>query len=158
MHHLSGEYDCKLDDKGRLKLPSQLMRQLSPRGAINFTINRGLETCLTLYTQEQWEQEVSKFQELSYYNEKQRRFLRYFFGGAAPVSTDAADRVNLPKTLMQWAGIEKEVVLISMRDRIEVWAKEALQNMRSTEFEEMSPSDLAELVFPKKNNAEEESA
>jgi MraZ protein len=158
MHHLAGEYECKLDEKGRLKLPLQLVRQLSPKGAINFTINRGFEKCLTLYPDQVWEQVVQSFDKLIYFNQKERKFLRYFFGGATSVSTDSVDRVNLPKTLIEWAGIGREVVLVSMRDRVEIWAKDLYRKMREEEMSEDSASDLAEEVFARNINAEEESA
>ena len=158
MHHLAGEYECKLDDKGRLKLPLQLVRQIETRGAINFTINRGLEKCLTMYPQEVWDRVVADFDRLSYYNQKERQFLRYFFGGATHVSTDSVDRVNLPKTLSEWAGVQKEVVLVAMRDKIEIWAKEVYREMRENELSEYSASELAERVFARKINAEDESA
>ena len=158
MHHLAGEYECKLDDKGRLKLPLQLMRQLSPKGAVNLTINRGFEKCLTMYPDDIWEQVVAGFDQLVYFNEKERRFLRYFFGGATPVSTDASDRVSLPRPLREWAGIGKEVVLVSMKDRVEVWAKDMYQKMRDAEMDDGEMSALAQEVFSKKQSAEEESA
>lgn len=158
MHHLAGEYECKLDDKGRLKLPLQLVRQLSPKGALNLTINRGFEKCLTMYPDDVWEKVVEGFDQLVYFNEKERKFLRYFFGGATPVSTDSVDRVNLPRSLREWADIGKEVVLVSMKDRVEIWGKGMYLKMREAEMDEGEMSALAQEVFSKKQSAEEESA
>lgn len=156
MYHLTGEYECKLDDKGRLKLPAGLVRQLSKGGAINFTINRGLEKCLTLYPQDVWVEKSKEVDQLNYYNQKERQFQRYFYRGASLISTDSIDRINIPNTLLEWAGLGKDVILFSMHDKVEIWAKDKYHAMLESEPEDFS--QLAEDVFGDKKQADQKSA
>ena len=151
-HRLTGEYECKLDSKGRIKLPAGLVRQLSPSGAINFTINRGLERCLTMWTSEVWKEKSEEVNQLNYYNQKERQFQRYFYRGATTISTDSIDRVNIPNSLTEWAGLNKDVVLFAISDRIEIWAKDKYHQVLEDEPEEFSV--LAEEIFGEKKQAD----
>ena len=106
MYKLSGEYEIKLDDKSRLRLPSALMRLLEVSDRKGLVINRGFEKCLILYPQEVWEEKTKEVNQLNPYNIKNREFARYFYRGATQLEPDAASRVVLPKTLIEHAGIK----------------------------------------------------
>ncbi len=145
MPHLIGEYPCKVDAKGRVRLPNGLLKGLGPvKGeSVEFVINRGLEKCLVLYPIESWELISDKVASLNGFNKEHRAFQRYFFQGAFTLALDAMERINIPKSLMEWAGIQSEVVLIGTMDRIEIWAKEAYDSNGTPE----NIADLADSIF-----------
>ena len=145
MFQLTGEYECKMDAKGRVKLPAGLIRQLSATDSLSFVINRGFEKCLMLYPKEVWEKKTLEVNQLNIYIPKNRQFVRYFYRGASPVNTDGAERILIPKSLNEYAGLGKEVVLFAYHEQIEIWSKEHYAAMISTEPEEFS--DLAAEVF-----------
>lgn len=126
---LIGEYPVALDDKGRMRLPTALLRQLEekPNGEsalYEFVVNRGFEKCLTLYPKPVWDGITAKLSRLNRFNDRNRAFIRSFYLGAYPVATDSADRVLLQKPLMDYAGLSKEAVLVAMDDRVEIWSPE----------------------------------
>jgi len=153
-YHLTGEYDCKTDAKGRVRLPSSLIKQLGEGGSTQFVINRGFEKHLMLYPRNVWEKETKKInRRLNIYNNKERQALRYFYRGATELSIDKADRILIPKSLSEYAGINKEVVLFAYQDRIEVWAKDEYELFLSKEPEDFA--SIAEEIFGNKNEEEE---
>ena len=89
---------------------------------------------------------------MNLYNRKNREFVRYFYRGASELSLDSASRMLLPKPLMEYAGIEKEIVLFAFSNRIEVWAKGAYSNLLTDEPEDFSM--LAEEVMGKTEQQE----
>ena len=155
MPQLLGEYDCKIDAKGRMRMPSPLLKQLGRDTSHTFVINRGFEKCLIIYPEAVWSEITKDINNLNIYDEKKRRFVRYFYRGASKVTTDSAERVLFPKRLMEYAGIEKEVVLFAYNDRIEVWDSVAYDKMLQEEPDDFS--DLAQEVMAKKEEPEERS-
>jgi MraZ protein len=153
MAYLIGEYDCKLDTKGRFMLPAGLKKQLLPGDQERFVINRGFEKNLTLYPDSEWQKISREVNSLNLYNKKNRDFVRYFFRGSTEMSTDSANRLLLPKSLLDYAGIDKEVVLFAYGQRIEIWAKDAYEQMMGSEPDDFS--SLAEEVMGKINNEPE---
>jgi MraZ protein len=127
---LIGEYPVALDDKGRMRLPTALLRQLGENldgeaATYEFVVNRGFEKCLTLYPKPVWDAIAAKLSRLNRFNDRNRAFLRSFYLGAYPIATDSADRILLQKPLMDYADISKAAVLVAMDDRIEIWSPEA---------------------------------
>ena len=108
---LLGEYECKIDAKGRMRMPSGLIAQLGELEEEDqqhtFVINRGFEKCLMLYPQDVWDKITAEINQLNLYNKKNRDFVRYFYRGATEVSPDGADRILLSKRLLAYAGVEK---------------------------------------------------
>jgi transcriptional regulator MraZ len=145
MPQLLGEFECKIDVKGRMRLPTSLIKQLGTEGTHKFVINRGVEKCLMMYPKNVWDVLSAKVKKLNQYVKKNREFVRYFYKGATELATDGSDRVLLPKRLLEYAGIGKEAILFAIDDRVEVWAKEIYDNMMETEPENFS--DLAEEVM-----------
>ena len=140
-----GEFDVKIDAKGRAKLPSALIRQFGEGQSMRFVVNRGFEDCLVLYTKEQWKKEEEKLAALNPYNKRHRQFLRVFYNGATELAADASDRILLPKQLMKHAGIEKEVILFAHLDKIEIWNKSRYEDFLSVDSDEYA--DLADEVM-----------
>jgi MraZ protein len=141
-----GEYEATLDAKGRFLIPAGFKKQLPEGGEELFVINRGFEKCLSLYTSVSWEPVFSELGKLNDFDPKVRQFKRYFLNGATQVSPDSAGRILLPKNLMEYAGLAKDIVLVSAIDKIEIWDKTKYQQF----FETFSPeafSDLAKEVM-----------
>lgn len=151
MQQLLGEYECKIDPKGRMRLPSDLVSQLG-EDAKAFVVNRGFEKCLMLYPEQVWERITNEINQLNLYNKKNRDFVRYFYRGAQKVATDSTDRLLITRRLLDYAAVDKEVILSAYNDRIEVWAKDQYDSMLDDEPDDFS--DLAEDVLGKINNSE----
>lgn len=150
MTQFLGEFECKLDAKGRLSMPSGLRKQLAPEANEKFVVNRGFENCLALYPFNEWQKISAEVNQLNMYVKKNREFARYFYRGATELELDAAGRLLLPKRLCEYAGVDKEIILSAWSNKIEVWSKEkfeALMNDEPSDF-----STLAEEVMGKLNN------
>ena len=147
-----GEYECKLDAKGRFMLPAGLKKQVDPAAQEQFVMNRGFEGCLVLYPMNEWKVETARFEKLNLFVAKNRKFYRQFHNGATQLALDSAGRLLVPKQLAGAAAISKEIVLFAYANRIEVWAKDRYH-------EEMGAGDdfetLAEEVMGGFDNAED---
>ena len=141
-----GEYDATIDAKGRFLLPAGLKKQLPQDDSAQFVINRGFEKCLTLYPLQSWNPLFSKISKLNDFNPKVREFRRYFLNGATQVETDTANRILIPKNLMDHAGLKKDIVLVSALNKIEIWDKQQYQQFFET-FTAETFSDLANEVM-----------
>ncbi len=149
MQQLLGEYECKIDPKGRLRLPTDLVNQLGEGQSHGFVVNRGFEKCLMLYPEPVWERITNEINQLNLYNKKNRNFVRYFYRGAQKLEMDSADRILITKRLLEYAGIDKDVILSAYNDRIEIWAQDQYDQMLDSEPDDFS--DLAEDVLGKIN-------
>ena len=145
MSHFLGEFECKLDAKGRLMLPAGLRKQMPEAEREGLVVNRGFEKHLVIYTRKEWDTIVEDLSKLNQYEKKTREFIRYFTRGASELSLDAAGRILLPKSLMEYAGMSADVVLSSQFNKIEVWAKDAYDAQLDNEPENFS--NLAEEVM-----------
>ncbi len=125
MAHLLGEFDCKLDTKGRMVLPVALKRQLPDVERTGLVINRGFEKHLVIYPRWEWDRITRKLAKLNPYKARNRKFIRDFTRGATELALDSAGRVLLPKSLLGYAAIEADVVLSCQLNKIDVWSKEA---------------------------------
>jgi len=150
MANLFGEYVCKLDAKGRFMLPAGLKKQLPEADQERFVLNRGFEKNLTLYPDSEWQKITKEINSLNLYNKKNREFVRYFYRGASEVVCDGASRLLLPRTLAEYASVDKELVLFAYGNRIEIWSKELYEATMDAEPEEFS--DLAEEVMGRIND------
>lgn len=150
MLQLLGEFECKIDAKYRLRLPAGLISQLNSPAPPTFVINRGFEQCLMLYPEGVWNRISEEVNQLNLYNQQNRAFVRYFYRGAQKVTMDSADRILINKRLLDYAGIDKDVVLSAYNDRIEMWAVDAYEQILANEPNDFS--ELAESVLGGKNN------
>lgn len=147
--NLIGEFECRLDDKSRVILPSGLKKQISPEAQDRFVINRGFENCLVLYPMNEWKGISEEINRLNLYNRKNRDFARYFYRGATELTLDNASRLLLPKSLLSYAGIVRDVVLFAFSNRIEVWARDRYEKLMTDEPADFSV--LAEEVMGKQD-------
>lgn len=145
-----GEYEVTLDAKGRFLLPVGIKKQLPEDASEKFVIARGFEKCLTLYPKRNWDPIMAELIKVNDYKAENREFLRYFTMGAAEMELDSAGRILLPPNLKSYAGLEKDIVLVSVINKVEIWDKSKYQQF----FESFSPekySDLAERVMGGRN-------
>jgi MraZ protein len=145
MSVLFGELECKVDAKGRFLFPAALLKQLPDEQRNDFVINQGLDGNLDIYPKESWVAALGKIMAKNQYVAQNRAFTRRFQSGAAPVTLDSAKRLNIPKALMDRAGIANDVVLIGAGDRIECWAKDRYDAWLTAEGNQLE--DLAEAVM-----------
>lgn len=119
-----GEFQHSVDTKGRLIIPAKFREQLGD----HFVITRGLDQCLFGYTMEEWEKIEEKLKDLPVTKKDARAFTRFFFSGATEVDFDKQGRVNLPTTLVSYAKLEKECIILGVSNRFEIWAKDAWED------------------------------
>ncbi len=146
-----GEYEATVDTKGRFLLPAGFKKQLPEEGGNQFVINRGFEKCLTLYPQQTWDPIFFEISKLNDFDPKVREFRRYFLNGATQLELDTAGRLLLPKNLTEHAGLEKDIVLVSAINKIEIWDKSKYTQFFET-FTPQAFSDLANEVMNKKSD------
>ncbi|MGN0334064.1 MAG: division/cell wall cluster transcriptional repressor MraZ [Lachnospiraceae bacterium] len=115
-----GEYNHTVDTKGRLIIPLKFREELGEE----FVITRGLDGCLYLHDMEQWKSFEEKLRMLPLEEKKSRKYSRFFIASATVCELDKQGRILIPATLREFAGIEKDVILAGVMDRIEVWDKE----------------------------------
>ena len=115
---LIGEYQHVVDDKGRVIIPTRLREQLGDR----FVVTRGLDRCLFAYPLTTWEQLGRRLNGLSFTQADVRAFSRLFFSGAVECILDKQGRASLPTVLRDYAELEKEIVLVGVADRLEIWS------------------------------------
>lgn len=115
-----GEYHHNIDDKNRLVIPSVYRSSLGE----TFIVTRGLEKCLYIYTESEWQKLVSNLANLPFTKKDARIFIRSFFSAAASCNLDRQGRINITSNQAIHADIKKECVIIGANDRIEIWSKE----------------------------------
>ena len=145
-----GEYEVTFDAKGRFLLPVGIKKQLPEEAGEKFVISRGFEKCLTLYPKKNWDPIMAELIKVNDYKAENREFLRYFTMGAAELELDSAGRLLVPPYLKTYAGLEKEVVLVSVINKIEIWDKSKYQQFFDS-FSLEKYSDLAEKVMGGRN-------
>lgn len=121
---LMGEYQHNIDAKGRLILPAKLRAELGEK----FIATKGLDTCLFVYGREEWAILEKKLKQLPLAKPEARAFVRFFFAGAAEMECDKQGRILLPPNLREYAGLDKDVVIIGVSNRAEIWSKEAWED------------------------------
>lgn len=145
MINLLAYSECKIDDRGRLRLPVDLVNKLPESDKNKFVLNRGLDGFVSMFPLSYWETTSAKVNKLNQYKKQNREFKRFFFRGAEMVEVDSSGRILLPKHLLEFSGIEKEVVLVAYGENIEIWSKEKYKTAYDKEPENFS--DMAESVL-----------
>ncbi len=137
-----GEYEATLDPKGRFLLPAGIKKQLPEDEGSHFVVNRGFEKCLTIYPMSSWKPLFERISKLNDFDPKVREFRRFFLNGAIATELDSAGRMLIPRNLMEHAGLEKDIVLVSAVNKIEIWSKSTYQQL----FDTLSPDAFSELA------------
>ncbi|MFL2620887.1 MAG: division/cell wall cluster transcriptional repressor MraZ [Flavobacteriaceae bacterium] len=124
MNYLIGTYECKIDVKGRLLIPSAFKKQLAPVIAKGFVLKRAVfQNCLELYPLEEWEDLIKKVNSLNRFKKKNNDFIRRFTAGVKFIELDNNGRLLIPKDLIEFSNINREVTLSSSVNIIEIWDK-----------------------------------
>ena len=152
MAGLVGEFEVKLDAKGRFLFPSGLRKQLPAGSQRDFMLNKGFEDCLTIYPMTEWDKISAKLSTINLFNPKNRMFYRLFHQGAKQVSLDNAGRLLIPVAQMERVGLVSDVMLIAYNDRIEIWDRNKYFEMIEGNMGDFS--DLANEVMGKGINEE----
>jgi len=124
-----GQYEHSVDNKGRVSFPAKLRKALNPQAQERFTILRGLEPCLYLYPEDEWLKVEEQLSRINSFTKEGRTVKRNFLRFAEDVSLDNQNRIPLPSTLMDWAGIDGKAIFIGSGERIEVWSPEKLEEV-----------------------------
>lgn len=124
MNTLTGTYECKADIKGRLMLPVALKKQLAGSIGNGFVLKRAVfQPCIELYPAQEWEALMQKVNKLNRFKKKNNDFIRRFTAGVKVVELDTSGRLLIPKDLLGFAKIEKEIVVSSAVSIVEIWDK-----------------------------------
>lgn len=123
-----GEYAHYIDKKGRLILPSKFRETAKNHFVEKFFITRGLDKCLFMFAEEEWKTVEQKFKSMPFTNQDARKFNRIYFSGAVDLIPDKQGRILVPGYLKEYAGIKRDVVIIGVSNRIEIWGKDQWHN------------------------------
>jgi len=116
-----GEYRHNIDNKGRLVFPSKFREVCRENEMDVFFLTRGLDKCIFMFSENEWRLQEQKFKAISFTKKETRDFNRMFFAGAVDVAPDKQGRFIIPQYLKDYAGINKETVIIGVSNRIEIW-------------------------------------
>lgn len=138
-----GEFQHSIDSKGRLIIPAKFREELGER----FIATKGLDTCLFVFPMKEWAEQEARLKTLPMTQSDARAFVRLFFSGATECEVDKQGRIVLPQNLREYAKIDKDVVIIGVSSRVEIWAAEVWKAY--SEAAEASYDEIAEkLVTP----------
>ncbi|MFC2100198.1 division/cell wall cluster transcriptional repressor MraZ [Bacteroidota bacterium] len=139
---INGTYECKLDAKSRLMFPGAFKKQLGKLVDDGFIIKRSIfKSCLEIYPMEEWNKETAMINKINKFRKKNVDFITKFMAWVRDVKLDSAGRFLIPKDLLKFGNIEKEIVLASVVNKIEVWDKKAYENAI-----DYDPDDFANLA------------
>lgn len=136
-----GEYNHTIDAKGRLIIPSKFREALGD----TFVVTKGLDGCLFVYDNAEWNVFEEKLKSLPLTNKDARQFVRFFLAGAAEAEVDKQGRILIPNVLRDFAKLNKDVVLIGVGSRIEIWSRERFDEMATYEDMDEIAEHMAEL-------------
>ena len=146
MNTLIGTYECKVDAKGRLMLPVAFKKQLASVTEKGFVLKRAVfQPCLELYPMQEWESMMQNVNKLNRFKKKNNDFIRRFTAGVKSVDLDVSGRLLIPKDLVGFAGITKEIVVTSAVNIIEIWDKDKYEKAIDDAADDFA--DLAEDVM-----------
>ncbi len=148
MGHYIGEFDCKVDAKGRLMLPAGLLKQFPDGLKEKFVINRSVfQKCLVLHPTDAWEEMMKDLGKLNRFVKKNDDFIRQFSNGAVQVEVDNTNRILIPKRLLDYANIDKDIVLTANLNKIEIWSagayNEIMNNYDADGFAKLAEDVMA---------------
>lgn len=133
-----GEYQHTLDAKGRMFIPAKFREELGEKFIVTF----GLDRCLFIFSAEEFDKLKEKQDAISIANKDARQFGRFFFSGAHECEPDKQGRINLPSRLITYANLEKDVTVVGVSNRLELWNSEKWNEQYN--FENFSPDELSE--------------
>jgi MraZ protein len=152
MTNYIGEFDCKVDAKGRMILPAGLLRQIESKEKLGFAINRSVfQKCLVLYTLDAYNEILNDLNKLNKFRKENDEFIRRYTNGAVMLEMDSANRILFPKRLIEYADIKNEVVLTASLNKVEIWAADRFNEIMNG-YDPDSFAELAEKVMGSQGN------
>ena len=146
MINIIGTYECKADAKGRVMFPAALKKQLQKVLGDGFVIKRSVfNQCLEIHPMQEWDEVVGKVNKLNRFVKKNNDFIRSYMAGLKIVDVDGSGRFLIPKDLLSFAGLEKQIVLSSSVNMIEIWDKDKYESSVAESLKDFG--DLAEEVM-----------
>ena len=146
MINILGTYECKVDIKGRFMFPAPYKLQMGEAQKQGMVIKRSIfKKCLELFPMENWKDESAMVNKLNMFKKKNAEFATKFMAGVKIVELDSAGRILIPKDLLKYSGISKEIVLTSVANRMEIWDKTAYE--AAVDYDPDDFADLAEEVM-----------
>ena len=146
MINIIGTYECKADAKGRVMFPSALKKQLQKVLGDSFVIKRSVfNQCLEIHPMQEWNEVVGQVNKLNRFVKKNNDFIRSYMAGLKVVDVDGSGRFLIPKDLLSFAGLEKQIVLSSSVNMIEIWDKDKYESSVAESLKDFG--DLAEEVM-----------
>ncbi len=136
-----GEFSHSIDRKGRLILPAKFREVAKSHFIERFFVTRGLDKCLFMFSEEEWRLQETKFKSIPFTKQQSRTFNRLYFSGAIEVNPDKQGRILLPQYLKDFAEIKKDIFIVGVSNRIEIWSKDKWEEFYSnsrTSFEELA--------------------
>lgn len=136
-----GEFEHSIDRKGRLILPAKFREVAKNQFVEKFFITRGLDKCLFMFAEEEWRSQENKFKTMSFTKQQSRIFNRLLFSGAVEIASDKQGRILVPQYLKDFAAIKRDVMIIGVSNRIEIWAKDSWRDFYANSrqsFEEIA--------------------
>ncbi len=136
-----GEYEHSIDRKGRIILPSRFREVAKANFIEKFFVTRGLDKCLFMFGEEEWKVQEQKFKSMPFTKQEIRKFNRIYFSGAMDIIPDRQGRFIIPQFLKDFASIKRDVVIIGVSNRIEIWANDVWKEFYSSSrdsFEEIA--------------------
>jgi len=129
MPSFKGQYEHSVDNKGRVSFPAKLRKALNPQAQERFTILRGLEPCLYLYPEDEWQKVEDQLSQIYSFTKEGRTVKRNFLRFAVDIDLDNQNRIPLPSQLTDWADIDGKAIFIGSGERIEIWSPEKLDEI-----------------------------
>lgn len=155
MIHFIGTYSCRADAKGRVKLPADLTKQLEQVAHEGFVLKRSVfQPCLELYPMAKWNEIMAQLSKLNRFVRKNNDFIRRFTAGVRKLELDSAGRILIPKDLVEFAGISKDLMLSSSIDMVEIWDAEQYESVIDASIDDFAL--LAEEVMGGLNNFDDD--
>ena len=141
----SGEYRYSIDNKGRINIPAKFRQSLSPDSEETFVATRGLDDCVWIYPLEEWERIEDNLRNLTFLRAKERQFIRQITRWATPSKYDKQGRINIPAPLIEIAGLQDQVLIIGVLNKIEVWDPDTLDSTEAAALD-LSDEDIESLA------------
>ncbi len=147
MSSFKGSYEYSVDNKGRVNIPARLRKYVSTEANDTFVITRGYEQCLFVYPLDEWNKLEQSIRNLSPTNPKHRYFMRTLLEQATESQLDGQARISIPRDLLRLAGIENDVLILGVLERLELWSPEIYREYQKSQEE--SYESVAQTVLQK---------
>jgi MraZ protein len=148
-----GQYDCTMDEKGRIKMPATLRKQFGPEDGNKFMIAKDLEDCLVIYPMQTWNELAARLKKLDRIKSSHQKFISAITVGLTEVEMDNADRFLVSKSLTKYLGAGKDIVMKGVFDRIQVWEANKYDQYTQSNISNVEPlaDEIAAYLDTKEN-------